>query len=77
VAGPNRTNRGRSARTRAERGGDGARDRGLRELVGAGPTQVSGDRALRARDLNRPTDEDLAAAEAEVVVVRRHWKPRN
>jgi hypothetical protein len=48
----------------------------LRELVGAGPTQVTVDRALRARDLNRPSDDDLAEAEAEVVLVRRHWKPR-
>jgi hypothetical protein len=34
---------------------------------------VSG--ALRGRDLNRPTAEDLAAAEQEVVIVRRNWKP--
>jgi hypothetical protein len=31
--------------------------------------------ALRARDLNRPTDEDLANAERDVVIVRRNWKP--
>jgi hypothetical protein len=34
---------------------------------------VSG--ALRGRDLNRPTDEDLAEAEETVVIVRRHWQP--
>jgi hypothetical protein len=34
---------------------------------------VSG--ALRARDVNRPTEQDLADAEQEVVVVRRNWKP--
>jgi hypothetical protein len=34
---------------------------------------VSG--ALRARDVNRPTDEDLAEAEQELTIVRRNWKP--
>jgi hypothetical protein len=33
------------------------------------------DGALRGRDVNRPTDDDLAAAERDVVIVRRHWKP--
>jgi hypothetical protein len=32
---------------------------------------------MRARDLNRPTDEELAEAEADVVIVRRHWQPKN
>ena len=31
--------------------------------------------ALRGRDVNRPTDDDLAEAERDVVLVRRHWKP--
>jgi len=30
---------------------------------------------MRARDANRPTEADLAQAEQEVVLVRRHWKP--
>jgi hypothetical protein len=34
---------------------------------------VSG--ALRARDVNRPTDDDLVEAERNVVIVRRNWKP--
>jgi hypothetical protein len=34
---------------------------------------VSG--ALRGRDVNRPTDEDLAEAERDVAVVRRNWTP--
>ena len=55
---------------------DGGTDRGLRDLVGAGRSQVGVGGALRARDVNRPTDEDLAAAEAEVEIVRRNWKPR-
>jgi hypothetical protein len=56
-----------AARRRAERG--------LAELVGAGPSQVSLSRALRARDVNRPADEELAVAEREVTIVRRNWKP--
>ncbi|AEB46808.1 hypothetical protein VAB18032_28686 [Micromonospora maris AB-18-032] len=32
---------------------------------------------MRARDAARPTDEDLAAAEAEIVIVRRNWTPRD
>jgi hypothetical protein len=31
--------------------------------------------ALRARDVARPTAEDLAAAERSVVLVRRGWQP--
>lgn len=50
-------------------------ERGLRGLVGAGPTQVSGSAGMRARDAARPTDEDLAAAEAELQIVRRHYVP--
>jgi hypothetical protein len=50
-------------------------DRALTDLVGAGRSQVGPEGALRARDVNRPTDEELAAAEDEVVIVRRHWTP--
>ncbi|MDT4936537.1 MAG: hypothetical protein QOG80_208 [Pseudonocardiales bacterium] len=50
-------------------------DRGLRDLVGAGASQLGVSGALRGRDVNRPTDEDLAEAERDVVIVRRHWKP--
>ncbi len=39
---------------------------GLRGLVGAGPSRVSLSAALRARDLDQPTDADLAAAELEI-----------
>jgi hypothetical protein len=49
-------------------------DRGLREIVGAGPSQLGVSGALRGRDVNRPTAEDLAAAERDVVIVRRHWR---
>ena len=51
-------------------------ERGLRGLVGGGSSQVGVGAAMRARDAARPTDEDLAAAEAELMIVRRGWVPR-
>lgn len=51
-------------------------ERGLRGLVGPGTSQVSPGAALRARDAARPTDTDLAAAERDLVIVRRNWVPR-
>jgi hypothetical protein len=51
------------------------RDRGMRALVGAGPSQLGVEGALRGRDVNRPTEADLAEAERDVVIVRRHWTP--
>jgi len=50
-------------------------ERGLRELVGAGSSQLGPVRAMRARDANRPSEADLAQAEEEIVLVHRHWKP--
>jgi hypothetical protein len=50
-------------------------DRNLRDLVGSGASQLTPTMAMRARDLNRPTDEDLAEAERDLVIVRRNWKP--
>ncbi len=50
-------------------------ERGLRDIVGAGRSQVGVSRALRARDVNRPTDEELADADRDVAIVRRNWKP--
>lgn len=47
----------------------------MRDIVGAGPSQVGVSGALRARAVNRPTDEDLAEAERTVTVVRRNWRP--
>lgn len=54
---------------------DAGPERGLRDLVGAGRSQVGVSGALRARDVNRPAEEDLAEAERDVVVIRRNWKP--
>lgn len=50
-------------------------ERGLRDLVGGGPSQVGPVRAMRARDVNRPDAAELAEADENVVVVRRNWKP--
>jgi len=47
----------------------------LRGLVGAGPSQLRLDAAMRARDASRPTDEDLAEAEETLTVVRRQYVP--
>ena len=46
-------------------------DRSLRGIVGAGSSQVGVVGAMRARDAARPTAEDLAAAERDLVIVRR------
>jgi hypothetical protein len=53
----------------------GEGDRGLRGLVGAGSSQVGVQGAMRARDAARPTPLDVAAAERELVIVRRHYTP--
>lgn len=52
-----------------------ATERGLRDLVGAGPSELGVQGALRGRDVSRPTEQDLAEAERDVVIVRRNWKP--
>jgi hypothetical protein len=52
-------------------------ERGLRGLVGAGNSQLNTGAALRARDAARPTEADLAAAERDLTIVRRHWVPRD
>ncbi|MFG1885475.1 hypothetical protein [Micromonospora sp. NPDC049102] len=63
-------------RRRGVGGDDRDGERGLRGLVGSGSSQVGLSAALRARDAARPSDDDLAEAEARVVVVRRNWVPR-
>ena len=50
-------------------------ERGLRGLVGGGSSQVGVSAAMRARDAARPTEEDLAAAEANLLIIRRGWTP--
>ncbi|MCN0155076.1 hypothetical protein [Salinispora arenicola] len=61
---------------RGRRDGPEESERGLRGLVGSGSSQVSVTAAMRARDAGRPTAQDLADAEARVVLVRRNWIPR-
>jgi hypothetical protein len=71
---PKRNHSGGEGETK--RADDGHRgDRGLRELVGSGSSQLGVDGALRGRDVNRPSADDLAEAEQTVTIVRRHWKP--
>ena len=65
-----RPERPRRSRPAADTG-----ERGLRDLVGAGPSQLGVNGALRGRDVNRPSEEDLAEAEANLVIVRRNWQP--
>lgn len=50
---------------------DDSSDAGWRDLIGAGPSKVGLSGALRARDVDRPTAEDLAQAQRSVVIVRR------
>lgn len=38
-------------------------------------SQLTPNQAMRAREFARPTDDDLAEAEAELVVVRRNYVP--
>jgi hypothetical protein len=68
----------RSARPRPVTGAENGdeSERGLRGLVGSGSSQVSVGAALRARDAARPTDEQLADADANLTIVRRNWTPR-
>jgi hypothetical protein len=65
-----RPRRGRPTQSSRDSG-----ERGLRDLVGAGHSQLGVSGALRGRDVDRPTDEDIADAEANLVIVRRHWTP--
>jgi hypothetical protein len=51
-------------------------ERGLRGLVGSGSSQVSTGAAMRARDAARATDEEVTAAQEQLVIIRRGWVPR-
>jgi hypothetical protein len=52
-------------------------ERGLRGLIGGGSSQVSVTAAMRARDAARPTEADVAQAEATLSIVHRGWVPRD
>ncbi len=50
-------------------------ERSLRALVSTRTTQLSPTIAMRAREVAAPSPADLAAAEEELVIVRRHYIP--
>lgn len=50
-------------------------ERSARGLVDSGPSRIRRDQAMRARDIDRPTEADLADAEDSLQVVHRNWKP--
>jgi len=50
-------------------------DRGLRGLEASRSSQLTPNQAMRAREFARPTADDLADAEQELVVVRRNYIP--
>lgn len=60
---------------RGRSSGQDSTERSLRSLVTTRSTQVSSTAAMRAREVALPTAADLAAAEAELVIVRRHYVP--
>lgn len=69
------TSAGTSTEAKPKRRRSDPSERGLRDLVGAGPSQLGPVRAMRVRDVNRPSADELAEAEQDVTIVRRHWKP--
>lgn len=64
-----------AARPRRAKGSRDNAERGLRDIVGAGRSQLGVSGALRGRDVNRPTEADLAEAEESLLIVRRNWQP--
>lgn len=50
-------------------------ERSLRALVSTRTTQLPFDVAMRAREVAAPTAQDLADAERDLVLVRRHYVP--
>lgn len=62
-------------RRRSQRQARDSGERGMPDLVGGGESQLGVSGALRGRDVNRPTEQDLSDAERDVVIVRRNWKP--
>lgn len=57
------------------RRGESAIERSLRALVSTRTTQLPFDVAMRAREVAQPSAQDLADAERELVIVRRHYVP--
>jgi hypothetical protein len=61
----------RSGYGRPGRAPVGSSGHGVANLVGGGPSLVGSVGAMRARDVSRPRESDLARAEKTVVVRRR------
>jgi hypothetical protein len=55
---------------RPKPGGD---DASVAQLTGGGPSQLGVDGSMRARDVSRPRDEDVADAEE---IVQVSYRPR-
>ncbi|MCL9797905.1 hypothetical protein MXD58_027070, partial [Frankia sp. AgKG'84/4] len=68
-----RTDRPARPRQRPRPAGDS--DAQLRGLVGAGPTRLPSVSAMRARDVDRPTEADLAEADRTLVLRRGQRLP--
>lgn len=60
---------------RAGEPGQAHGERGWRDLAGSTPSLVGVSGAMRARDVARPSPDELAAAERDLVIVRRQWQP--
>jgi len=57
--------------TTGRKGEPGAEGAGGHALSGGGPSQLGIDGSMRARDVSRPTKEDVANAETNVRINRR------
>lgn len=66
---------GDSGGRRGRPAGPESSERSLRSLVTTRSTQVPSTAAMRAREVALPDAADLAEAEAELVIVRRHYVP--
>ena len=67
------TSMGQASRGTGHRG-VGADERAATALTGGGPSQLGVQGSMRARDVSRPTDDDVAAAERLVQV---SYRPRS
>lgn len=66
---------GQSAGRDDRRRGESPMERSLRALVSTRTTQLPPTVAMRAREVAAPTRADLAAAEKDLVIVRRYYVP--
>ncbi len=62
-------------RDRRRRPADADGERSLRGLVSTRDTQVPSELAMRAREVDLPSAAELAEIDAELILVRRHYRP--